>query len=484
MVDRTPFLRFFAGVLPLTAIVVSSLVIACSDARSDTVGLPVKVTSSNQDGATMAIPRWKGYAHPTDPNRLWLTIADWGSQANHLVYSTNGGASWNLPGILLPNDNALDNHVALTGDASGNLYAVFPYGSQIQLRKVRYPAQSSSDLDPLRTVHSGSSQPRASIMFQPSGQRLWVFTRESYIPSENVRYHYSDNGGQTWVHGTADPTNADQVRIGSMPFVNGQPALVVLYLNSPLGFRYYLWNGAQFESRPDAQIYSGSLGYDRAFTHNVLAGDYFHLVFGAGDTLYHYWKKYNNGSGSWNAGMVDNSSYTQGSDWEVASTVRGDELFVFYRKSTSPDTTRGQIYCRKWSQSSMNWSPPLHVSTLPENVNNHWPNTVMQVPSTSTTIPIFWYTHVGVNNEQVYYNEITVPPLGPCCEGTRGNVDLSGIVDLSDLSTLVAYLTGSGVYLPCPDEANINGLGIVDLSDLSRLVSYLTGGGATLPVCP
>lgn len=432
----------------------------------------------------MGIPRWKGFAHPADPDRLWLTVADWGAHSNHLVYSTNGGLSWNLPEIHLPDDYALDYHAALSGDASGNLYVVFPYGSQIQLRRVRYPAQSSSDLDPLRVVHTGTSQPRASVTVQPTNQRLWVFTRESYIPAENVRYHYSDNGGQTWTRGIADPTNAEQVRIGSMPYVNGQPALVVLYLASTLGFRYYLWNGSQFEARPDAQIYSGNLGYDRAFTHNMLSGEYFHLVFGAGDTLYHYWKRYNNGTGTWNADAIDNSIYTNGSDWEVASAVRGEELFVFYRKAISADTTGSQIFYRKWTQSTASWSPATRLSTLAENVNNHWPNTSMQVPSTSTTIPVFWYTHLGSNNEQVYYNEIYVTPPGPCCDGVRGNLDLSGIVDLTDLTMLVSYLTGSGTYLPCPDEANVNGLGIVDLGDLSLLVSYLTGGGGALAICP
>ena len=59
-----------------------------------------------------------------------------------------------------------------------------------------------------------------------------------------------------------------------------------------------------------------------------------------------------------------------------------------------------------------------------------------------------------------------------------------GIVDLSDLSALVSYLTGGGYVLPCPVEANVNRAGIVDLSDLSALVSYLTGGGYLLPNCP
>ena len=70
-----------------------------------------------------------------------------------------------------------------------------------------------------------------------------------------------------------------------------------------------------------------------------------------------------------------------------------------------------------------------------------------------------------------------------CCIGVTGNVNYTGIVDLSDLSSLVSYLTGGGYVLPCPDESNVNGIGIVDLSDLSSLVSYLTGGGYVLPAC-
>ena len=70
-----------------------------------------------------------------------------------------------------------------------------------------------------------------------------------------------------------------------------------------------------------------------------------------------------------------------------------------------------------------------------------------------------------------------------CCSGVTGNVNMTGIVDLSDLSALVSYLTGGGYVLPCVAEANVNNTGIVDLSDLSALVSYLTGGGYVLPNC-
>jgi len=70
-----------------------------------------------------------------------------------------------------------------------------------------------------------------------------------------------------------------------------------------------------------------------------------------------------------------------------------------------------------------------------------------------------------------------------CCQGKTGNVNMTGIVDLSDLSALVSYLTGGGYVLPCQPAANVNAAGIVDLSDLSALVSYLTGGGYVLPNC-
>ncbi|PWB74036.1 hypothetical protein C3F09_04510 [candidate division GN15 bacterium] len=72
----------------------------------------------------------------------------------------------------------------------------------------------------------------------------------------------------------------------------------------------------------------------------------------------------------------------------------------------------------------------------------------------------------------------------PCCQGTTGDVNMKGVVDLSDLSCLVSFLTGGGYVLPCPEEANINGSGPVDLGDLSALVSHLTGRSYILPNCP
>jgi hypothetical protein len=71
-----------------------------------------------------------------------------------------------------------------------------------------------------------------------------------------------------------------------------------------------------------------------------------------------------------------------------------------------------------------------------------------------------------------------------CCAGTTGDINMSGRVDLADLSALVSYLTGGETPLTCPTEANINAVGIIDLSDLSSIVNYLSAGGYLLPQCP
>ncbi len=79
---------------------------------------------------------------------------------------------------------------------------------------------------------------------------------------------------------------------------------------------------------------------------------------------------------------------------------------------------------------------------------------------------------------------VVVEQIG-CCTGTTGNVNNAGVVDLSDLSFLIAYMTVTPrPTLPCPEEANVNTTGAVDLSDLSLLISYLTvTPRPTLPNC-
>lgn len=73
------------------------------------------------------------------------------------------------------------------------------------------------------------------------------------------------------------------------------------------------------------------------------------------------------------------------------------------------------------------------------------------------------------------------------CVGLTGNIDGStnGIVDLGDLSLLVAYLSTSQTAVNCFEQANVDGSadGVVDLTDLARMVSYMTAGFLLAP-CP
>jgi hypothetical protein len=80
-------------------------------------------------------------------------------------------------------------------------------------------------------------------------------------------------------------------------------------------------------------------------------------------------------------------------------------------------------------------------------------------------------------------NLLTVRPPS-CCQGRRGNVNMSGVIDLADLSALVSYLTGGGFVLPCYEAADINGNGVVDLGDLSCVVDMFTGGFCQGAPCP
>jgi hypothetical protein len=72
---------------------------------------------------------------------------------------------------------------------------------------------------------------------------------------------------------------------------------------------------------------------------------------------------------------------------------------------------------------------------------------------------------------------------GSCCQGSRGDINGSGLVDLPDLSALASFLTGGGYTPPCTGAADVNGSGGVNLADLSTLVYYLVNSGFVLPLC-
>lgn len=80
------------------------------------------------------------------------------------------------------------------------------------------------------------------------------------------------------------------------------------------------------------------------------------------------------------------------------------------------------------------------------------------------------------------YLPATVAGMLKACLAGDVNNDMLG-PDVTDLSYLIGYLTGSVAVLPNPPTANVNGTGPIDISDLSYFILYMVAGGAA-PVCP
>ncbi|OQX91386.1 MAG: hypothetical protein B6D58_08355 [candidate division Zixibacteria bacterium 4484_95] len=400
---------------------------------ADEITPPVFVTSSSTNEATLGIPRWKGYVSESASDNFWLCYANSSTNAGNINYTTDGGNSWSSHIIQVDNNGFLDFHVSLFGQ-DGELYFTWP-SSSIMFRKFNAPAHSNDDRGPLRNISGTTASHRSNIMVQDNG-RVWVFTRKSNDAVQNVLYHYSDNEGVSWTSGVAHNTGAPNVRIGSMPYVNGNPALVVLYLNDNRGYEYYLWNGNSFEVKDDHSIYQANMGEVRVFTHNVINDTTMHLIFGLGDALHHLWKHYNNGTGSWNHQIIETSSHTFNNDWFPISTVKGDNLYLFYCKKSSSSFSSSMIYYKKWSQSGQSWTEPVLISTDPANTHNRDPNTSFQIPTQANYIPVFWHCGSNPNNQSIYFAKIITDEE---CYILTVEVVGSGIVEISPEDSCYNY---------------------------------------------
>ncbi len=367
---------------------------------------PVNIaTTSQTDGSTIAIPLWKGYMSETDPNSFWLSYSTLANASGNIKFTTDGGNNWNSNIFQVGSDGYLDCNVSLFGQ-NNNLYITWPGASSINFRKIDSPAHDNSSREAIYTIPGTSSTHRSSIMIQNSG-RIWIFTRQSGNSAQNVYYHYSDNNGLSWTNGVAFTTNYPDVRIGSMPYVNGNPALVVLYSGDNRGYEYYVWNGTSFEAKADHSIYPAWMGDTRVFTNNVVNDTTLHLIFGLGNNLIHVWKNYNNGRGTWNNEIVDSSPTTLNNDWFTTSTVMGDNLYLFYTKKSSSSFTTSQVYYKRWSQSTQSWTAPVLVSA--QLGSNRDPNTCFHVPQNSNYIPVFWNSGSG-SSRNIYFAKIVLSP--------------------------------------------------------------------------
>jgi len=71
-----------------------------------------------------------------------------------------------------------------------------------------------------------------------------------------------------------------------------------------------------------------------------------------------------------------------------------------------------------------------------------------------------------------------------CCCADRGDADLSGAINVTDLTFLVAYLFQSGVAPGCPAQGDVDASTQTNVTDLTYLVAYLFQSGPPPPACP
>ncbi|OGC91153.1 MAG: hypothetical protein A2W25_10210 [candidate division Zixibacteria bacterium RBG_16_53_22] len=438
MLNNERFYRFLTRILIIPFVILLFSPFTMVLAQDEEVVPPVVVANYGNSGATLAIPRWKGYMSETNPDNFWLAFATSSTAPANIKYTTDAGATWSPGGLLAGETGSMNYHASLFGRAN-TLYITWPGGSSIYFRKINPPAHDNADRDPLRIVPGASGEHRSSVTVDGNG-RIWVFTRLSATPSENVRYHYSDDGGANWTNGVAVATGADHVRIGSMPYIDGRAALVVFYMYSARGYEYYVWNGTSFEAMPDHAIYPVAMGEVRVFTHNVINDTTFHMIFGLGFNLIHVWKHYQGGNGSWTSQIIDSSPYTEDNDWFTASTVRGGRLYLFYLKKASSDASSTQVMYKRWDQATMTWTAPVLVSG--QITANHDPNTCFSVPTTANYIPVFWSSEES--GLDIYFAKIllqdqpeidTIPPAA---------IEDLGNVTGPDQGVLLSYRTAPG----------------------------------------
>ncbi|RKZ14176.1 hypothetical protein DRQ50_09420, partial [bacterium] len=417
-------------------------------ANASTVEPSQQISTTSAQNPTLGIPRWKGWIDPANPDRMWASFAGNSSSANNVVYSADGGLNWSTHTINPNNSGYLNYHVSLFGKGS-DLYFTFP-GSGIDVRRFTAPATSNDDRLPLVTMSGTSSRHRSSVMVDGDG-RVWVFSRLSNSPSDNVHYHYSDDDGQTWTAGTVVATGSPNVRIGSMPYVDGRACVVILHLNSSRGYEYYLWNGSSFEARADHTIRGGDVGYQRAFAHNVVNGSTFHLVYAANDELRHVWKDDQNGSGTWNEQVIETHDTMDAMLWSPSLTTRGSELFLFYSRWDSSEAS-AQIYVRRLVDGSSAWEDPVQVSVDGLTYNVH-PNTAFSVPVTSDYIPVFWTT--GSGHDRIRFARIA-----------GSSVPADDITAPARIKDLQAATTAAS------DEVQVQWTATGDDNDVGQAVSY------------
>ncbi|MBN1420383.1 MAG: hypothetical protein JXP34_16515 [Planctomycetes bacterium] len=380
---------------------------------------PVAITTTNDYGGTMGIPRWKMACSANDPNTMWLVFA---KRADNLIKSSDGGATWGTTApAALTISSYLDFHVAMWADDVDRLHLCYPaysesLGYHVAYRQVSPPGETSSDLsEPVVLRANTPSRPSAAIA--ASGSDVFVFTRAGVSASENIRYFLSRDGGGTWpVSGQVDSLNRN-VRIGAT--VWEQAPIAVVWIQEASGateYRYYRWDGSAFVRPADSTI---ALDNDnRFFSFNVVQGRTFHLVFSdAQGLLTHRWKDWSGGTGTWQQSVVADLGGTTYYYVECYPhlIVHGADLYVMWSQRLTADTVR-TIYWSKWDGAA--WSPGTRLTSSSNNCKQC--NAPRVVDAGASALPVVWTE--GTSDPYLIFFA-TIPATSQSGAPTRGDLD-------------------------------------------------------------
>jgi hypothetical protein len=79
---------------------------------------------------------------------------------------------------------------------------------------------------------------------------------------------------------------------------------------------------------------------------------------------------------------------------------------------------------------------------------------------------------------------LPVEPLCPGCCHVRGDSENSGVINVADLTYIIATLFQGGLQPLCFEEADTDASGELNVADVTYLVAYLFQGGPLPPSCP
>ncbi len=384
-------------------------------------GAETHILNTTSSNPTLNIPRWKMFANASDPNELWLVIAD-----NHdqIFKSLDGGATWTAFSDTAANTydtehggqvhGWVDYHASLTGNGR-DLWISYPDGTRIYWQKISSPAASTARIGPeVEIATDGGRSKRSNVV--ATDDEIFVFTRTSNYAGGNLRYFRYGHDGSPKGSGFVANLSDTNIRIGSTLDASGRPVVVAWCDGARI--EYYRWNGSSFTQPEDSLVWDSDDGNNcdssaltREFAFSVTEDNTLHVIWSCtGERVQHAHKRMGE-AGAWTYIPVFDHPEQNSYGFRAATTHRGTDLWVFAALDRNNSATQSDIWYRKWSGANSTWGPAVQL-TFDHN-NNRQPNPVWKVPAGANSIPFMYWK--GANS--VYTERIALGGAGKVPNG-------------------------------------------------------------------